>query len=88
MSTLTEQFLAWVAARPRSYADAMEAWRSSCPRLSIWEDALGDDLVRLEPGAGGLSAARVVLTRRGEALLSAGDPPAQPPRLPAAVTAA
>ena len=47
MSTLTEQFLAWVADRPRTYADAMEAWRSTCPRLSIWEDALGDELVRL-----------------------------------------
>jgi hypothetical protein len=53
MSTLTEQFLIWVADRPRTYADAMEAWRSTCPRLSIWEDALGDELVRLEPGAGG-----------------------------------
>ena len=37
--SLTEQFLAWVADRPRTYAEAMEAWRSSCPRLSIWEDA-------------------------------------------------
>ena len=34
MSTLTEQFLAWVADRPRTYAEAMEAWRSTCPRLS------------------------------------------------------
>jgi hypothetical protein len=88
MSTLTEQFLAWVAARPRSYAEAMEAWRSTCPRLSIWEDALGDELVRLEPGAGGLSAARVVLTPRGEALLCAVDPTGDAARLPAAVTAA
>jgi hypothetical protein len=69
MSTLTEQFLVWVAARPRTYADAMEAWRSTCPRLSIWEDALGDDLVRLEAGAGGLSDCRVVLTQRGAAML-------------------
>jgi hypothetical protein len=58
MSTLTEQFLSWVADRPRSYAEAMEAWRSTCPRLSIWEDALGDELVRLDAGAGGLSEAR------------------------------
>jgi hypothetical protein len=69
MSTLTEQFLIWVADRPRTYADAMEAWRSTCPRLSIWEDALGDELVRLEPGAGGVSGCRVVLTPRGQALL-------------------
>ena len=88
MSTLTEQFLTWVADRPRSYAEAMEAWRSTCPRLSIWEDALGDDLVRLEPGAGGLSAARVVLTPRGQALLSASETAAGTPRLPTTVTAA
>jgi len=33
---LTQQFLAWIAEAPRSYADA-EAWRRSCPHLSIWE---------------------------------------------------
>jgi len=74
MSTLTEQFLLWVADRPRTYAEAMDAWRSTCPRLSIWEDALGDDLVRLEAGKGGLSDCRVVLTPRGEALLVAATP--------------
>jgi hypothetical protein len=29
-----------VAARPRTYIDMMDAWRTSCPRLAIWEDAL------------------------------------------------
>jgi hypothetical protein len=28
------------AARPRTYTDVMDAWRTSCPRLSIWEDAV------------------------------------------------
>lgn len=40
---LTQQFLAWVDEAPRSYADA-EAWRRSCPHLSIWEDAIADSL--------------------------------------------
>ncbi len=65
---LTLQFLDWLAAKPRSYAETMEAWRSSCPRLSIWEDALGDGLVRIEPGAT-RDASRVVLTAQGRALL-------------------
>jgi hypothetical protein len=39
------QFLRWVAERPRTYADVMEAWRTSCPRLAIWEDAQADGLV-------------------------------------------
>jgi hypothetical protein len=35
----------WVAARPRSYGEVMEAWRTSCPRLTIWEDAVDRGLV-------------------------------------------
>lgn len=33
-------FLAWLAASPRPYQEVMEAWRTSCPRLTIWEDCL------------------------------------------------
>ncbi len=60
------QFLAWVADRPRTYRDAMEAWRSTCPRMSVWEDAIIDGLVRLDNGA----ERTVVLTSRGRAVLS------------------
>lgn len=69
VSPLTRDFLAWVARRPRTYAEAMEAWRTSCPRFTVWEDALGDDLVRVERGGTTLSEARVVLTPRGQAAL-------------------
>jgi hypothetical protein len=64
---LTQQFLAWIAEGERSYADA-EAWRRSCPHLSIWEDAIADGLVRFENGAS-MNESRVVLTARGRALL-------------------
>ena len=30
----------WIAAGPRPYAEVMDAWRTSCPRLPIWEDAV------------------------------------------------
>ncbi|MBI1776526.1 MAG: hypothetical protein HYR63_14365 [Proteobacteria bacterium] len=63
---LTEQFLAWLAEKPRSYRDVMEAWRSSCPRLTVWEDALADGLVRYEGGDSRL----VRLTTRGRAILA------------------
>ncbi len=43
------QLLEWIAARPRSYADVLDAWRTSCPRLSIWEDACIDGLIDCEP---------------------------------------
>ncbi|HEX4556560.1 MAG TPA: hypothetical protein VH249_21400 [Xanthobacteraceae bacterium] len=71
---LTLQFLAWVAERPRTYADAMDAWRSTCPRLSIWEDAILDGLVEFD-GAGTRNQSRVVLTRRGHARLVASRDP-------------
>lgn len=30
----------WVAREPRTYAEVMDAWRTSCPRLTVWEDAV------------------------------------------------
>lgn len=35
----------WVARMPRPYAEVMEAWRTSCPRLPVWEDAVERGLV-------------------------------------------
>ena len=64
---LTQQFLAWIDEAPRSYADA-EAWRRSCPHLSIWEDAISDGLVRFENGSS-MQQSRLTLTTRGRALL-------------------
>jgi hypothetical protein len=64
---LTQQFLAWVDEAERSYADA-EAWRRSCPYLSIWEDAIADGLVRFQNGSS-MQQSRLVLTARGRALL-------------------
>ncbi len=42
---LVLDFLEWVAKEPRSYAEVMDAWRTSCPRLPIWEDAAGHGFV-------------------------------------------
>jgi predicted transcriptional regulator len=63
----TLELLAWVSSRPRTYAETMEAWRSHCPRLLVWEDALLDGLVRVENG-------RVVVTETGATRLAAGKP--------------
>ena len=69
----TLELLAWTSRGPRTYADAMEAWRSSCPRLSAWEDALADGLIQIVRN-GGASAASVTLTASGRALLEAIPP--------------
>jgi hypothetical protein len=39
---LTIEFLKWVASRPRTDAEAREAWRSTCPLTCAWEDAVSD----------------------------------------------
>ena len=31
--------LAWIGPERRPYAEVLEAWRTSCPRLPVWEDA-------------------------------------------------
>ncbi len=64
-SLIMLQFLSWIADRPRSYPETMDAWHSTCPRLAVWEDAVIDGLVRLESGAG----RAVALTPRGRAML-------------------
>ena len=67
----TVQLLVWLAERSRSYAETIEVWKTSCPRLAVWEDALADDLVRIDRGC-------VLLTAAGRELLTA--PPVQTPR--------
>ncbi len=38
--TLVLDLVEWIAKEPRSYADVMGVWRTSCPRFPIWEDAI------------------------------------------------
>jgi hypothetical protein len=47
---LTTQLLEWVGNKPRNYSETMEAWRTSCPRLTIFEDALSEGLLERVPG--------------------------------------
>jgi hypothetical protein len=37
---LVLDLIEWIAAQPRRYAEVMDAWRTSCPRLPIWEDSV------------------------------------------------
>jgi hypothetical protein len=69
LTPLTIDFLAWLAAEPRDYIDVMDAWRTSCPRLTVWEDAIDGGLVARVCIAG--RPIRIELTARGEALLAA-----------------
>ncbi len=68
-SPLMVELLTWVASRPRTYAQTMEAWRSTCPRQTLWEDALLDGLIRVAT-EGPLPQSEVTLTPRGRAALA------------------
>ena len=74
LTSSTRDLLAWIADRPRTYAETMEAWRSSCPRHTVWEDALGERLLEVVGGTGadgnGGVTLRVALTPRGRAALA------------------
>ncbi|WP_422002938.1 hypothetical protein [Reyranella sp.] len=72
-SLIMIQFLQWVDERPRSREDVMEAWRSSCPRFPVWEDARAEGLVR--QCGGERREHRVELTDRGRAALHGAERP-------------
>jgi hypothetical protein len=40
LDPLILDLLEWIDREPRSYADVIDAWRTSCPRLTVWEDAM------------------------------------------------
>jgi len=69
VTLLTWEFLTWVANRPRTYAEAMEARASSCPRNPVWDDALINGLIQVET-ADTMNQSKVILTPFGRALLN------------------
>ena len=64
VEALILDLLEWLAARERTYEEVMEAWRTSCPRLPVWEDANDRRLVVREEVRGRL----VVRVTAGEAV--------------------
>jgi hypothetical protein len=45
LDPLVRDLVEWVANEPRLYTDVLDAWRTSCPRLTVWEDAVDRGLV-------------------------------------------
>lgn len=67
INPLILDFLEWLSATPRSYGEVMEAWKTSCPRLTVWEDAIDAGYAVRRPGA----PATVEVTVAGQAFLAA-----------------
>jgi hypothetical protein len=61
----------WVATQPRPYADVLDRWRTSCPRLTVWEDALDRGFVKRVPATqnAAQNSAQVIVTESGEKFL-------------------
>lgn len=68
LELLMQQFLTELAAGPRGYARVMEAWRTHCPRLAVWEEAQERGLIALQPGG---AEVMVHLTPAGRAVIAA-----------------
>jgi len=49
---LVLDLLEWLGRKPRCYSEVMEAWRTSCPRLPVWEEANSRGLVERQHEAG------------------------------------
>ncbi len=57
----------WISREPRPYDEVMAAWRTSCPRLTIWEDAVDRGFVTRE--SDGANGSVISVTDKGRLLL-------------------
>ena len=67
VESLILDLLDWLAKGNRSYEEVMDAWRTSCPRFPVWEEANDRGLV-LREDVNGRCMVRV--TPSGRALLA------------------
>ena len=68
VTPLVADLVSWIAREPRLYADVLDAWRTSCPRLPVWEEALERGYVRAVNA--GDRARVVVVTEEGRVFLA------------------
>ncbi len=65
LDSLVFDLVEWVGKEPRTYRQVMDAWRTSCPRLTVWEEALDRGLlVRCGEKVGVTKTGRSFLRRR------------------------
>lgn len=56
LDCLVCDLLEWLASRERTYEQVMNAWRTSCPQLPVWEEANDRGFVTEE----GLDKSRII----------------------------
>jgi hypothetical protein len=84
LDPLILDLLEWIGREPRSYSDVIDAWRTSCPRLTVWEDAIDRGFAMREHApAGGVTIAltdsgREFLRERGRLFMTVPRAAAHP----------
>jgi hypothetical protein len=78
VDALILDLLEWLAPGPRAYAEVMDAWRSSCPRLTVWEEASERGLIERQHRQG--VGPFVSVTTLGRQFLAQHRPHRLPPR--------
>jgi hypothetical protein len=68
VDALILDLLEWIGPQPRPYSEVMEAWRTSCPRLPVWEEASARGFIGQLHETG--SEAMVSVTRLGSEFLA------------------
>lgn len=69
LEPLILDLLEWIGPESRPYADVMDAWRTSCPRLPVWEEANERGFIAQLHAPG--QTARVAVSPLGRAQLAA-----------------
>jgi D-3-phosphoglycerate dehydrogenase len=59
LERLLRSLLEWIGPEPRPYDEVIDAWRTSCPRLPVWEEANERGFVRRHAGPDGTSLVAV-----------------------------
>lgn len=72
---LVLDLLEWIGPAPRPYAEVIEVWRTSCPRLPVWEQANEQGFLTHTHPPGGVAS--VAVSEAGRAHLAAARPPAE-----------
>ena len=75
LEPLILDLLEWLTVRDRTYSEVMDAWRTSCPKLPVWEDANDRGLIARE-NKNGRDIIRI--TPSGRFLLGQHRPSASP----------
>ncbi len=73
LDALILDLLEWIGPDAKPYSEVMEAWRTSCPRLTVWEDA--NDRGFVERRSDEERGAVVLLTGPGREFLAARGRP-------------